>query len=531
MISRSRGLRAWRMLALALSGALTGLTLIFPRIGFLQWISIVPTAIVLLDALRENKRLTRIWLYGLAFFASYYLVSYHWFLGLQSLEFTGLGKLETLLVMLLGWLGVSLMQTIFGSLTVVLLAFASHRFMSWWCVPIMAGALWCIFEWSQTLFWTGLPWARLPIAQSECLPMLRSSALLGPYFVTFVIVAINFAIAFMITARDKIRQCTVFVSSLMALNLILGSIACVVYRNDDGETYNVAVIQGNIVSGEKWDMPVQDILDLYIEQSFLAAQQGVDLIVWPETTAPITVEGNPSQASRIRSAAVMCEADILVGMFTHNDEGVLQNSLVLFKSDGSISEDTYAKRRLVPFGEYVPMRGFFEALIPQLAEVAMLEDDIARGTDSGIIDWNDVPLGSLICFDSIYESETLESVRDGAQLLVVCTNDSWFDGTAAQRMHLAQAKMRAIESGRYVVRAANTGISAVIDSCGCVSDSLDAMTCDIMVCRVKCSSRTTLYGYIGNAWVYISVIFVVVCSIAGYITINHKKRIDKRLLM
>jgi apolipoprotein N-acyltransferase len=204
----------------------------------------------------------------------------------------------------------------------------------------------------------------------------------------------------------------------------------------------------------------------------------------------------------------MCGADILVGMFTHNDDGALQNSLVLFNRDGSISEDVYVKRRLVPFGEYVPMRGLFEVLIPPLTEVAMLEDDIARGTDSGLIDWNGTSIGSLICFDSIYESETLESVRDGAELLILCTNDSWFDGTAAMNMHLAQAKMRAVESGRYVVRAANTGISAIIDGQGRTVDALDSMMCDIMVCRVGTTSRMTLYGYVGNMWVYLAMLFV-----------------------
>ena len=517
MISNQRTSRIMRTALIILSGALTGLTLIFPKIGFLQWISIVPAAILLFDLLRgADFKFRYAWKCGIVFFISYYLVAYHWFLGLPSLEFTGLGKAETVIVMLLGWWGVSLLQALGGSLVFVLIAFVVKKCpqVGMVCLkPAAAGALWCIFEWSQTFFWIGLPWARLPIGQSECLPMLRSSAFFGSYFVTFVIVSVNFGIALMFTERDKVKLCTIFVSALMAINLTLGSIACVAYKNSDGDACNVAVIQGNIVSGDKWDMPVQDILDIYIEKSFLASQQGVDLIVWPETTVPITVDGNPTQAARVRSAAVMCEADILVGMFTRNEDGSLQNSLVLFKRDGSVSEDTYSKRRLVPFGEYVPMRGFLEILIPPLTEVAMLEDDIACGTDSGIIDQNGMAIGSLICFDSIYESETLESVRDGAELLIMCTNDSWFDGTAAMRMHLAQAKMRAVESGRYVVRAANTGISAIIDEQGRTVDEIEPMTRDYLVCRVNTSRYMTLYTCIGNMWVYISIAFVLACCI------------------
>lgn len=518
LISKLRASVTARVLMLVLSGALTGFTLIFPKLGFLQWVAMLPMAIIMLDLTgRGDVKCKRAWIYGLIFFASYYLVTYHWFLGLPSLEFTGLGRAETLLVTLLGWLGISLLQSLCGALGFVLFALVARKMSTGRLAllkPALAGALWCIFEWSQTFFWTGLPWSRLAIGQTECTLMLSSSAFLGSYFVTFVIVAINFGIALMLLERDKIKICTVFVSALMALNLLLGSIAGIVYKNDGETAYNIAVIQGNIVSGDKWDMPVQDILDVYIEQSFLTAQQGVDLIVWPETTVPITVDGNPRQASRIRSAAMVCEADILVGMFTRNDEGALQNSLVLFRRDGSVCEDTYSKRRLVPFGEYVPMRGVFEMLVPSLTEVAMLEDDIASGADSGIIDWNGVSLGALICFDSIYESETLESVRDGAELLILCTNDSWFDGTAAMGMHLAQAKMRAIESGRSVVRAANTGISAVIDEQGRVVSAMDPMVCDGEVFRVSTTSQRTLYSYVGNVWVYLSVIFVFAVTIA-----------------
>ena len=112
-MSSLRHSRAMRVALLIFSGALTGLTLIFPKLGFLQWISIVPMAVVLFDALRcTNTSMMRIWSYGLAYFASYYLVVYHWFLGLPSLEFTGLGGTATILVMLLGWLGVSLLQSI-----------------------------------------------------------------------------------------------------------------------------------------------------------------------------------------------------------------------------------------------------------------------------------------------------------------------------------------------------------------------------------------------------------------------------------
>lgn len=517
--------RGARFIMLATGGMLTALTVVLPQIGLLEWITLIPAALAILGIIAdENTKLRQAYGYGLFFFMSYYCVIYHWFVTLYPLEFTGMSRGAAVVVVIAGWFGLSLLQSLSGGLVFVLLAWIGRsqlvtRFAL--LKPALAGALWGIFEWSQTFFWIGVPWGRLPIGQTQSLLILRSSALFGSYFVTFAIVAVNFLLAMCLMERPKIKLYSLCAGGLVVLQLLLGISATLLYRPAEQDTVTIAAIQGNISSSEKWDMMPEDVLDVYEELSLDAAAEGAELIVWPETAIPIALERNPTRVARMKRIAQSCDADILIGMFTDDEQGRQQNTLVLFRRDGTIGEQTYVKRRLVPFGEYVPMRKVIEKLIPPLTEVAMLEEDLAPGRDSGLIDWNGMKLGSLICFDSIYESETLQSVRDGADLVILSTNDSWFFDSAAVHMHNAQASMRAIESGRYIVRAASTGVSSVISPTGKVMVELDALKTGYIVEQVSPQSMTTLYSVIGNAWIYLMIAFVVFLGGCGVFQKKH----------
>jgi apolipoprotein N-acyltransferase len=113
----------------------------------------------------------------------------------------------------------------------------------------------------------------------------------------------------------------------------------------------------------------------------------------------------------------------------------------------------------------------------------------------------------LICFDSIYEQLTLDSVRDGAEIMVISSNDSWFFDSAAVYQHQAQAQLRAIESGRYVLRSANTGISTIIAPNGEILSWIDPLTEGYAVCQVSTLSRNTPYTVVGNLFVFLSMAF------------------------
>ncbi len=500
-----------RLFLLLIGGALTGLVLIFPVLGPLEWLTLVPAAYVLLGMAKEKKTgLGRAYGYGFFFFMSFYIVIYHWFLYLYPLEFTGMSRASALAVVCAGWFGLSLLQALVGGLIFPLALLlgrtklvCSHRII----LPFVAASLWAVFEWSQTLFWSGVPWARLAIGQTGAAVMIGASSLFGSYFITFVIVAVNFLLAFAVWERRKAKISVICAAGLMLLCAALGSITVLSWSDKDEKKFTAGLIQANIGSGDKWDVSISDMLDIYSDYTRLAAAEGADIIIWPETSVPASLERKPNLLGRLCDLADECGTPIIVGTFTYDTEGNEFNSLVLIEPGKRFFDEGYNKRHLVPFGEYLPLRTIISFLIPPLTEIAMLEDDLTPGRDSGILESGGVRFGSLICFDSIYEELARASVLDGAEVLVVSTNDSWFYDSAAGRMHNAQAKLRAVESGRYVLRAANTGISSVITPTGAIIDQLEPLRGGYIVAEVGAREGKTLYMLTGNLFVALCALF------------------------
>ena len=140
---------------------------------------------------------------------------------------------------------------------------------------------------------------------------------------------------------------------------------------------------------------------------------------------------------------------------------------------------------------------------------------MSAGERTEIFDTELGKLGSLICFDSIYEQLTIDTVRDGAEILLVSSNDSWFRDSAAVYQHQVQSQLRAIESGRYVVRAANTGISSIIAPDGTVKQILDPLVDGYIVDEIVAVSEPTLYMKIGNLFVYLCILFTALVGVVG----------------
>lgn len=510
-----------RLPYLLLGAVLTGLTLVFPTLGFLEWISMIP---LFLGAYRlaedPSTGLRRAYLYGFLTVFAYYFVVYHWFTYLYPLDFVGMDHLSSLVVVLAGWIGLSLLQAIPGGL-VLLLFVLLHRTgrvrRTPMLRPIAFAALWIVFEWSSTLFWTGVPWGRLCLGQSEYLPILQTASLLGSYFISFLILLVNGLLAFAILYRPTVRcaiPCVVLAFSILLSNLLLGlGISSSSTAAED--TLQVAVVQGNVNSHEKWGPDSLAITKrVYGEKTRLAAEEGAELVVWPETAFPYTLNLNPSLSEYVSSLASECGVTLIIGALYADEDGNGYNALYLVHPDGRIEEDVYAKRHLVPFGEYVPMRELIMTLIPPLANLSALKTELTPGTDSALFETPWGRIGGLICFDSIYEELALDSARDGAELLVLSSNDSWFFDSAAIYQHEAQAKLRAIETGRYLVRSGNTGISTVISDRGEHLVWIDALVEGYAVTEVEMKSTPTLYTQVGNLFVFLCLAGILVILFA-----------------
>lgn len=535
MIEHLADKRWKRFLLLALGASLTGLTLIFPKLGPAEWITLVPVGIFLLSESDSDKYRGRgIYGYGFFFFMCFYAVVFHWFVNMYPLEFIdGITPSAAIAVVLAGCLGLSAFQALFGGLAFVVIRYIfrtrplrEHKLLR----PFFAAAVWTVYEWTQTLGWWGVPWGRLAIGQSEYTVGLQTASLFGSYAVSLALLTVNFYIAYAVLNRNKIRTSSIVVAAVLVFQYGVGT-ALYFIPQDGEETVHVAAIQGNISSSEKWDADSRTrTFEVYAEYTLKAAENGADIVVWPETALPYTVREDNIYGRYCSALARKADVTILVGCFTENEEGEMLNSVVCVLPDGSFHETVYSKRHLVPFGEFVPMGELFKTLIPPLAELVMSDDDIAVGEGAQVIALEEVNIGSLICFDSIYENLARSSTLEGAQIICLPTNDSWFTDSAALYMHNAQAQLRAIENGRYVVRAANTGISTVISSKGDVLTELEPLVEGIAEYSVPVNSHTTLYTLIGNFLIFalcLALTFLTVCDIVYRLEKKCKTPIDK----
>ena len=505
-------------LLLLLSSVILGFTVIFPQIGLLEWVALTPAIPVVLAVTSDKTvKYRRLYGLGLLFFWPFYIICFHWFLYMYPLDFAGMSHAASAAVVGVACLGLSLFQALGAALLFPLMGLAVRgKWLSRRPLlhPILFACLWTALEWWQAHSgWSGVPWARLPLGQAELVPLLQSASVFGSYAITLLIVTVNGLLAYLLLNPSKRLLCGALAAGLFLGNLAFGSIRMMTLT-DGGEPLRAAAIQGNQSSLENWGFDTMDeVMEVYGELSRRAAEEGADIIVWPETCIPANIDRSGWVREYVTQLASACGVPILCGLFTRVAEGsdADYNSIVVALPDGSIHDTVYNKRNPVPFGEFVPFRSLVTALIPPLAEINTLAEDIPAGEDSVVFDLEVGQVGSLICFDSIYERNAMDSIGNGAQLLAVSTNDSWFQDSRGVWMHHAQSQLRAIETGRYVVRSANTGVSSVISPTGQILESLGALKQGYVLEEVYLSNRVTAYSVIGNLLAYLC---VAACAVA-----------------
>lgn len=526
-----------RFVFLVLSGAFTGAMLVFTRFGFFEWITLVPAAVVLLFRGTDKKvRLRSLYFDGFAFFYTYYIVCFHWFVYLYPLEFIdGMTKSGALAVVLLAWFGLSLLQALMGGFVFVIAGalFRCRLPQKYTFIKIfVCSGLWAVYEWSQTLGWWGVPWGRLPIGQSHYIVGLQTASWFGSYFITFMLVAVNFLLAYALVLHKEWRVAVIIAAAFLMFQYVSGTLIWFGTDITSGKKMQAACVQGNISSSDKWDSESNLKTEMVYKRLISeAAEHGAELVVLPETAFPYDLD-SPSFSNLDEEFSVMSEKYgiyLLVGAFTAGDGSQSLNSLICYTPDGERAKTVYSKRHLVPFGEYVPMRPIIETLFPPLADLVLSSDDVDAGEGTNVIDAGDIGLGGLICFDSIYENLTYMSVRDGAKIICLSTNDSWFYDSAALYMHNAQAQLRAIESGRYVVRSANTGISTIISPRGEVISMLEPLVTGNLYGTVYARENMTLYTLTGNSFVYVTGFFLLAIVCENVISKLKNKNVNKKI--
>ncbi|MDD6800564.1 MAG: apolipoprotein N-acyltransferase [Firmicutes bacterium] len=500
-------------LVVFISGIITALPLIVSEAAPVVWFSLIP---LFVSAMTKKSA----YRHGLVFGLGYYGVMYHWFVYLYPFDFAGFNKVQAVFLIALCWGGLALLQSVGTAFVPFLLKKlkTKNSFVNVFC----SASLWALFEWLQTQTWLGVPWGRLAVTQYKVLPVIQSASLLGSLFTGFIIALVNACCAdayIRLKETGKLEKTAFAAAAVVLLNFGYGVVALNL-RSETRETVDVALIQGNIASGDKWaDDSVERSLDLYSSLTEEACEEnGAKLVVWPETVITTSARQNQIISAAISDLAEETGAVIFVGTFDKifndkTDKYDTYNAIAAFYPDGTVGENPYYKRHLVPFGEYLPMPGLFKTLVPALADMNLFDSDLTPGEDAAIMETEYGDVGALVCFDSIYEELTLSSVREGAQIIVLSTNDSWYRDSAAVYQHNGHAVLRAVESGRYVLRAANTGISSIIAPDGRIISSLGPLKEGFVTGKAAFSDERTVYSYVGNLIVWLSAAYVAVCAV------------------
>jgi apolipoprotein N-acyltransferase len=274
-----------------------------------------------------------------------------------------------------------------------------------------------------------------------------------------------------------------------------------------GTVLRVGLLQGNVEQLEKQDPAYRDtILARYLQLSRQAIGGGARLVIWPEASMPFIFDAQSDLAAPVRRLAAESRTPFLIGSdeLEANPAGGqnrIYNAAVLVGSDGR-SHGSYRKINLVPFGEYVPLQRLLFFVAPLVEAVS----DFSAGTEPVVLDADGVRLSVSICYESIMPWLSRAFVERGSQLLVTITNDAWFGDSSAPYQHFDQGLIRAVEEGRFVVRAANTGISGVVDPYGRVLLTTRLFEAAAPTFDVRLLNGRTVYSYIGDVAAYFSVL-------------------------
>jgi apolipoprotein N-acyltransferase len=380
---------------------------------------------------------------------------------------------------------------------------------------VSAPILWTVLEYAKSMLLTGFPWENLGHSQHGFLPLIQVADLTGVYGLSFLIVLVNAALAAFVGAGAAERRKAVAGAAVAGLALAATAGYGLWRMGDIEERFapvpplTAALAQGNIDQSIKWDPSFQkETLRIYRELSLRAAKDKPALIVWPETATPFMFQNRDELHDAVVDVARDTGAWLLFGTpsYTrHEGELRFRNSAVVLSPDGSIA-GKYDKVHLVPYGEYVPLRPLF----PFIEKLAVGVGDFLPGEG-----FEPVPLaggraGILVCYEGIFPEIGRAYGRRDISLLVTITNDAWFGTTSAPFQHLSLTAFRAVENRLYLVRAANTGVSAIIDPTGRVTARTGIFERTILTGPVKLHRVGTVYTQYGDLFVFFCMIALLV---------------------
>jgi apolipoprotein N-acyltransferase len=505
--------RAW-LLAIA-SAVLQVVIFPLPNLYMLCWIAITP----LLVALLRSRRPDTLQLEGAVKllpaspsqgFLLGYLCGILWYCGncywvySTMKQYGGISAAGAAGLLLLFSLYLGLYLGFFG-LAITLLARWSQR-----AALVLSPVIWVAVELARTRI-SGFPWDLLGITQVDNIPLSRVATVAGVYGVSLEIMIVNAAFAAGLLVHRSRRKSLLFAAFAAAILLQVG-------RWTPAPKFPVArtalLVQANIPILDSADWTRQYFTDTLAELSKLSLNSPVgqhpSLIAWPESPAPFYT-GDPLFRTAIGQAATSSRAWVVAGSVgIENAKISPQRPTEIFNSAELVSPGgefvaRYDKVHLVPFGEYVPFKDWLSFAGGLTKEVG----DFSRGRSRTPLQAGDESLGVFICYESIFPNEVRQFAKNGARVLVNISNDGWYGDSGAYAQHLQQARMRAVENARWLLRTTNTGVTAAIDPYGRVTQTAPRKIRTALLVSYSLNDRTTFYTRHGDWLGYLCAIISV----------------------
>jgi apolipoprotein N-acyltransferase len=371
---------------------------------------------------------------------------------------------------------------------------------------VAAPFVWVATELGRTHLFTGFPWVLLGYSQVGVLPVAQLASLLGVYGVSALVVSVAAGAAILVLEAGR-RRVVPLAAALAIVAVVSGWGSLRLSASpltQTGEPLRVGLLQGNVDQAEKWDRGrANAIFADYLQKTEQAIAGGAQFVVWPEASTPFTFEDDASATEQVREIVRRAGVPVLLGsnQIERGPQVRYYNAAFLTRADGTTA-GVYRKMHLVPFGEYVPLKKVFFFAAPLVEAVS----DFSAGERGVLLPLDGHPVSTAICYEIVYPALVRAFVRGGSELLVTITNDAWFGRTSAPYQHFAQASMRAIENGRYLVRAANTGVSGIVDPYGRVVVESRIFEPAVVVEQVRLLRTSTVYTRIGDVFAYASVV-------------------------
>ena len=515
---------AWTLVLL--SAVLQILIFPLPNLYLLCWVAVAPLLVALLRArqpdtlqLRAGVKLlpatpVQAFLLGYVCGIVWYAGTCYWIYNTMR-QYGGVNTPAALGLLLLFCLYLALYHGAFGLLVSLLAGGAkplSRRAL------LLSPVVWVAVELARTRI-TGFPWDLLGITQVDNIPLARIATATGVYGISFEIMVVNVAVAAAFLVRREKRN------HLLAAALVAGMVLQSgrwVSPPPLPSDHTARLVQQNvpILQGAEW---TKDYFDSTLRELTLislnapaGARQHPDLIVWPESPAPFYTS-DPLYRDALSNIAREGQAWVLAGGLgarnasqTPNQATQLFNSAALVAPSGEWA-GRYDKVHLVPFGEYLPFKKIFFFAGGLTKEVG----DFSSGRSRAPLQAGDAKLGVFICYESIFPDEVRQFAADGAQVLVNVSNDGWYGDSGAYAQHLKQARMRAVENARWLLRDTNTGVTASIDPYGRVVASVPRKLRNALDAPYTLASVTTFYTRHGDWFAYLCAIISVVALLAS----------------